>query len=206
MMYEHVDSELILRPTTERYRGFLDALESAGLSFNPEDQWLISGLPGQKRGDETFEPVYRLSHKDMDNRLVPILSKWRAQSERPTALIAIEDSYASHAIRLAQRMDIAVPNDLRIVGFDNLWGNSYPIAHFPTTTPDYTRAGEMLGEMAIDYATGKLPVKSTYIYVLPEPVWHAPSYESEHEFELDTGLYANKDTRGKAGDAHRNYR
>ncbi len=182
MDYDHVDDEMLISPVKERYRGFLDALDSAGIRFDPKDTWRISGLPSNRHGNDIWEPAYRRSHKDMENYLTPILANWREQHEHPTALIAIEDSYTCHAIRLARKLGIAVPGELCVAGFDNRPTDDSPFAHFPTTTPDAIRAAQIATEMAISYAKGELPI--AYAYVLPATIRQGLYNEFESKTDL----------------------
>jgi DNA-binding LacI/PurR family transcriptional regulator len=75
---------------------------------------------------------------------------------------------AVQTIVLAQEMGFAVPEQLRVVGFDDL-----PVAQmfrpeFPTTAPDFRRAGELAAELAIRLMRGeKLP---SLVYMLPVPI------------------------------------
>lgn len=136
--------------TRERYRGYLDALQHASAPVYEEDHWIMSGkLPGD----------------DMADAVYPFLRQWCGSRSRPSALIALEDYAAMRTIQVAQSLEIRVPDELTVVGFDNL-----AIAHgfsppFPTSGPDFCRAGEVAARLCLQWLRGSLgePV----IYMLP---------------------------------------
>lgn len=136
--------------TRERYRGYLDALQHAGAPVYEEDHWVMSGkLPG----DDMADVVY------------PFLRRWYGSNSRPSALIALEDFAAMRTIQVAQSLGVRVPNELTVVGFDDLAiarGFSPP---FPTSDPDFRRAGEVAARLCLQWLMGSLvePV----IYMLP---------------------------------------
>jgi GntR family transcriptional regulator of arabinose operon len=136
--------------TRERYRGYLDALRHAGISPDPEDHWVMrSHLPGE----------------DMIEEVEPFLRRWQQMDSRPSAVIAIEDFCAIHTIQLAKHLGIRVPEELTVVGFDNLSvaRNFHPA--FPTSDPDFRRAGEIAARLALQLARGTL--SEPVIYMLP---------------------------------------
>ncbi len=136
--------------TRERYRGYLDALQHAQAPVYEEDHWIMTGkMPGD----------------DMANTVLPFLQRWRESHERPTALIALEDFAAMRTIQVAQALNIRIPEDLTVVGFDNLTtarGFSPP---FPTSDPDFRRAGEVAARLCLQWLRGVL--SEPVIYMLP---------------------------------------
>jgi DNA-binding LacI/PurR family transcriptional regulator len=95
--------------TEERLAGFRDALEAAGLPFEPE-----------------LCPVVDY-HPDPAQRSVRELLR----RHHPTALIASEGSITLGSFRAAQELGMAIPDELSLIGFDQLdWGTA--------TTPPIT--------------------------------------------------------------------
>jgi DNA-binding LacI/PurR family transcriptional regulator len=134
----------------ERNRGYLDALRFARKSCRPEDRWSVPDLGLLSEEVRTW------------------LTAWRAQPERPTALIAVEDRVAIQIIQQAQELGIRVPEELCVTGFDNLAvGRSFS-PPFPTTEPDFRRAGEIATRLAIQQMRGERMEPS--IYMLPVPI------------------------------------
>lgn len=140
--------------TRERYRGYVDALKTAGIAPLPEDRWVI--------WDKHF------AVDDVRAEIHDFLGKWLRAPEKPTAVIAIEDAIAVQTILIAQELGIQVPSQMCVAGFDDL-----PVAHmfrpaFPTTAPDFQRAGEIAAELAVRLMRGeRLP---TLVYMLPVPI------------------------------------
>lgn len=150
MDMEAGEEQLMHYSTRERYRGYLDALHHAGIPVHSEDRWIIRG---RTPGEDMFEEV------------MPFLHEWKRQESRPTAVIAIEDFCAMRTIEAARTLGIRVPEELTVVGFDNLTiarGFSPP---FPTSDPDFRRAGEIAGRLAIQQIRGNLT--EPLIYMLP---------------------------------------
>ncbi len=83
----------------ERERAYLDTMKKHGLKVNPE--W-------SKVGTYTFESGL--------NCAVGILSN----PHRPTAIFASNDEMAASVITIANKFDIRIPEELSVVGFDDL--------------------------------------------------------------------------------------
>jgi len=151
--------------TSQRYKGYCDALRDAGIEYNPEDYWLsiADRIDYPKRED-----------------ILPFLHRWIGQSEKPTAVISLEDTTAINLITLAQGMGISVPDDLTVVGFDNLNAAKFFHPSFPTSNPSFYRAGELAAQLAIDQANGEQI--EPRIYVLECPIklrhWELPELVS----------------------------
>lgn len=86
----------------ERYYGFLRAMDQHGLQPKPEDICQISTNEG---GEAVYEVLkqYFESHPDC-----------------PTAFFADNDIIASYALKVCKHLRIRVPEDLSIIGFDNI--------------------------------------------------------------------------------------
>ena len=148
MDMEAGEEQLMHYSTRERYRGYLDALHHAGVAVYPEDHWIVRGrLPGE----------------DMFEEVMAFLQEWKHSAERPTAVIAIEDLCAMRTITAAQLLHIGVPEELIVVGFDNLTiaRSFYP--PFPTSDPDFRRAGEIAARLAIRQVRGSLTEPVIYM-------------------------------------------
>ena len=63
-------------------------------------------------------PIYEC-HNQENNGYTAALSLLK-QNPRPTAILAMSDILAFGALRTAQQMDLKVPEDLSIVGFDDI--------------------------------------------------------------------------------------
>lgn len=140
--------------TRERYRGYVDALRMAGVTPDPSDHWVI------------WDKHFALDDLRPDIEL--FLRQWLTTSHPPTAIIAIEDAIAMQIVVMAQDLGIRVPEQLSVVGFDDLPAARLFRPTFPTTAPDFQRAGELAAELALRLLRGeRLP---SLVYLLPAPV------------------------------------
>jgi LacI family transcriptional regulator len=85
----------------ERTQGYRQALEEAGLPVQPE--FILDG-------DFTRATASRLTHQ-----LFTLPA-----SRRPTAIFAANDQAAYGVIAAAEEVDLEIPNDMALVGFDDL--------------------------------------------------------------------------------------
>jgi LacI family transcriptional regulator len=84
--------------TTQRYEGFVAALESVGLQ---------APAKRVKQGQYTFRSGFKAA------------AQLLRSEDRPTAIFASNDDMAAGALAAAHRMKLEVPRDLSIVGFDD---------------------------------------------------------------------------------------
>ncbi|AFZ30953.1 transcriptional regulator, LacI family [Gloeocapsa sp. PCC 7428] len=85
--------------TKLRLQGYRDALEEAGIDFSQV-------------------PIYECRNDENHAREVAMTLLQR--HPRPTAILAMSDILAFGALRTAQQMSLKVPEDLSIVGFDDI--------------------------------------------------------------------------------------
>src|SRR5215510_1246730 len=104
----------------DRLQPYRTSLESAGISVD-EDLIMECG--------PTIEDGYQAA-----KRLLEIPS-------RPTAVIAINDLLAMGALRAAGDLKLHVPNDLSLVGYDNIPMSSYLVPRLTTVTKDAHKLG-----------------------------------------------------------------
>lgn len=100
---------------TSKFQGFRAALTNQNHKFNPE----------------YHHPVHGHSSRD---GYVAMAELWE-QGSRPTAVFATCDTVAIGVLRWCHEMGMDVPNEMAIVGFDNIELASN--AHIPLTTIDY---------------------------------------------------------------------
>ena len=153
-------NDLLNKSDWDRYKGYVDAFRRAGIQYNEEDIWSL----GISRS------VYKGSNEHALSVIKDKLSEFTTNGNHATAVLALEDTFAMHTIKIARELGIDVHGQLRVVGFDN-----QPMAHlfspaFPTTNPDFNEASKMAAEMAIDLATGELAGSAIYVNKLPLPI------------------------------------
>lgn len=157
-----LDEPLMHFSTRERRRGFEDTLRTA--AGNGSCQGRIWTLRDPRVG------------RDMSESYLLFLDELDAGEHPVTAVIALEDLQAAGFIEAARARGIRVPEDLRVVGFDNLAATSHFRPFFPTTLPDFRRAGELAATLAFQYAEGAL--KDPVVYMLPVPIlWRGGKWE-----------------------------
>jgi DNA-binding LacI/PurR family transcriptional regulator len=112
-------------PGLRRWRAFKKAMDEAGLPIEPSFV---------QHGDFSSESGYA----SMQTLL--------AQPERPTAVFACNDRMAMGAIGAAQDMNVRVPDDVAVMGFDNFRRRRSsalisPLSHStPRTAPAHSRS------------------------------------------------------------------
>jgi DNA-binding LacI/PurR family transcriptional regulator len=85
---------------TERFQGYAEALEAAGIAFRA-DLVLIG------------------HHREADGRRAATNLLTRPESERPTALFVGNNEMTIGAVLAARDLNLRIPDDLSIVGFDD---------------------------------------------------------------------------------------
>jgi len=86
--------------TYERYLGYKDALEEAGIAF--DEDFVYSGTVSQEYGKELGIKIANMN-------------------KRPTAIFSTADIIAFGLINGLKKSNLVVPNDISIIGFDDTW-------------------------------------------------------------------------------------
>ncbi|WP_157831288.1 substrate-binding domain-containing protein, partial [Pseudomonas sp. 43NM1] len=130
--------------TRERVAGYQDALRDAGLTCDPE--LICHGDFSLQAGDDGAAAMLRLP-------------------ERPTALFCENDEMAIGALKQIKQQGLRVPEDVSLVGFDDI-----PFAAYcdpPLTT--ITQPAEVFGQKAVEMLIAlieKQPIAQRHV-VLP---------------------------------------
>ena len=93
-----------LESSTRRLKGYCDALERAGLPI--EENLIASGDYTTETGGKCAQELLSLDHP-------------------PTAIFASNDQTAMGVYQVAQKMGLRIPEDLSVVGFDNIMESKY---------------------------------------------------------------------------------
>jgi DNA-binding LacI/PurR family transcriptional regulator len=126
--------------TRARHRAFIAAMGKCGLSIH--DEWIVEGDLHMNGGHEAMETLL-------------------ATKPPPTAILSTNDLMAIGALRAAHQRGVVVPDELSIIGFDNL-----PVCEIvtpPLTSVDIPRreiashAFRMLLKVVEKAHKGKLP-------------------------------------------------
>lgn len=95
-----INGPLSFKFARERRDGYLSALESAGLSV--PSGWVVN-LP-----EIDFDMAFSAICQILNNETIP------------NAFFTVSDVYAAAVIRSARRYSLNVPNDIMVIGFDNI--------------------------------------------------------------------------------------
>jgi LacI family transcriptional regulator len=114
--------------------GYKDGLQQANLPFDSE---LV------QIGDFTQEIAYTCAQKLL------------ALSNRPTAIFAANDKSAVGVIEAAQNAGLHIPNDLSVIGFDNILEAPYIHGGLTTVDQSIEQMGYIAVEMLIDLIQNK---------------------------------------------------
>lgn len=114
----------------QRYLGYVDALRRAGL---PVDNALVA----------------HVTEMGFDSSLA-VARQMLLANERPDAILATSDMYASAVVKTANSEGIRIPDDLSLIGFDNTYISQ--MSHPSVTAVNMPRfqLGYMAGEVLAD--------------------------------------------------------
>jgi len=118
---------------TERFEGYREALDTAGIPFLPELVVHGDGKPPE-------------AMKAMDTLL--------ALPERPTAVCCYNDMSALGAMRSIRLKGLRVPEDISVVGFDDLFLASYTQPPLTTVRQPMRRMGQLAMESLFKLMSG----------------------------------------------------
>ena len=123
-----------------RHAGFLQALEEAGIAARPE--WIVQGDFEPESGYQAMQQILQ-------------------QKQRPTAIFCGGDIMAMGAICAADEMGLRVPQDISVIGYDNVRNARYFTPALTTVHQPKAQLGEKALEMLLDRITSKREVSQT---------------------------------------------
>jgi len=138
---------LQLLPIAERVRGYRQALQDAGCT--PLEPWLVGS-----RGQELGTGYALRTYADASSQDIRQIVRYLEGPQRPTALFAMNDLMAMQALKAAHLVGLRVPDDLSLVGFDDL--NMVRHLEVPLTTvaQDTFTMGRRAAELLIERIEG----------------------------------------------------
>lgn len=123
-------------PSPRRWRGFQRALEAAGIPSEPD--FLMQGDWSMESGRHAVEKLLKL------DRL-------------PTAIFALNDLMAIGAMLTLQDAGLSVPDDVAIMGFDNMRESAMVRPNLTTIAQYPSEIGQKLAEALFDRIEGRGP-------------------------------------------------
>ncbi|HSJ57731.1 MAG TPA: LacI family DNA-binding transcriptional regulator [Anaerolineae bacterium] len=133
-----------LQSAQQRLQGYKDAVHAAGLPLDPD--LITVGDFSPETGRECARHLLLLAR-------------------RPTAILAANDQSAFGAMEAARALGLRVPQDLSVVGFDNIPEAGYCDPGLTTVDQFVDRMGTVAAEMVIDLVQGE-PLDSS-LYTMP---------------------------------------
>jgi LacI family transcriptional regulator len=119
-----------------RFIGYKDGLEMAGIPFDPE---LVLG------GDYSREGGRAAALQLLD------------RPERPTAIFAANDQSAFGVMDIAQELGIRIPQDLSLVGFDNIPEAAQVTPKLTTVDQSVREMGTLATRLLLGILRGEIP-------------------------------------------------
>jgi len=129
----------------ERFKGFCHAMEESGVSVT-SDNYIISTPANDQNKD--------IAHDEILNQLL-------SRKEPVTAVLTINDYVAYELLQAASRKGVGVPDDLSIIGYDNLPFIEQMKLPLMTVSQDLFTIGERAAQVLIDRIEGRNSVSVT---------------------------------------------
>lgn len=138
-----LNGPLNFRYALERRRGFVSAMENAGLSV--PNNWIVQ-LP-----KINFDMAYASACQLLDADVIP------------NAFFAISDILAAAAIRAAKQFQLRVPEDISVIGFDNIDISMMTTPSITTVSQPCFQIGYAACDMLIDLISNPSTVSKTIL-------------------------------------------
>lgn len=126
----------------ERLSGYKQALHRSDIPIREE---LIVGVQLQTSED------------DLDDAATATIERLMANPNPPTAIFAINDDIALHAMIALKRLGLCVPEDVSIMGFDDLLRSIPGVERVSTAHQRFDRVGECAAELLVERLEGTAP-------------------------------------------------
>ena len=145
----------------DRLEGYRNALAKSGIVYNP-DYVLKADVNSNPGGGDRFEPD---RHCGLVN-----MKKLLSLNDRPTAVFAGNDYQAIGAMQAIKESGLRVPEDIAVVGFDDLKFSSLLEVPLTTIRQPKHEIGLRAFELLFDKITGKTIDESRHIILETELV------------------------------------
>ena len=137
-----------LLPIAERFRAYQAALLES--DHQPLQPWLV-GEANQELSSTSALHAYCDPLNLITNQIV---NYFKTSAERPTAIFAMNDSMALLGLKAASIAGLRVPDDVSIVGFDDIDMAPYLETPLTTVAQDSFAIGKRAGEFLIERMEG----------------------------------------------------
>ncbi|MGF7452316.1 HTH-type transcriptional repressor PurR [Pasteurella bettyae] len=144
----YLSAELKKVTAKQRYQGFMKALSEANVTMNPD--WLFEG---------SFEPEDGYE----------CMNKLLAMENKPTAVFCCNDIMALGAISAIADKGLRVPDDISVIGYDNVHSSRFFAPPLTTIHQSKARLGERALKLLFERISNKEAKRET-IEIHPELV------------------------------------
>jgi len=131
-----------LWPTEEKIEIFFNALKENNMEIN--NDWIISGEYIVESGSESMKKILKTN-------------------KRPTAVLCTNDVLAIGAMNEANKQGLNVPNDISVLGFDDIFISKYFIPGLTTIRQDYVNLARIAVDKIINHINGNFVERVTII-------------------------------------------
>jgi GntR family transcriptional regulator, arabinose operon transcriptional repressor len=144
--------KLDIMTVAERYRAYQEALTNAGLT--PLSPWLVGQDGHELRGNTILSSSINHASPEFQEAMALALN-----APRPTAIVAVNDYLAILAMRVMKFMNIHVPSEISITGFDDI----ELAAHLEVPLTTAAQDAFMLGKRAAQLLIARLDGYAVHI-------------------------------------------
>ncbi len=137
--FAYIGGPLNNSESNERYKAFCDVLQQNNIPFI--DEWIITD------GNYSYDFAYLKAQ-----------SLFADKNNLPEAVVCINDESATACITIASQLNIRIPQDVKIVGFDNIDQSRFFYPSITTVNRSWGKLGERAMKEMIDiWNTKKTP-------------------------------------------------
>ena len=139
-----------LHPINERHRGYAAALETRGMpAFTP---WKISP-PARHEFHET--DIYSLVGEGSQQVFAQVEALINGGGAKPSAIVCINDILAIITISALEEIGYRIPDDVSVVGFDDISMASYLGVPLTTVSQNAWEMGRVASQLLLDRLEGR---------------------------------------------------
>ena len=139
-----------LQPIDDRHRAYVCAITDHGL--RPYSPWKINS-PNRPEFHET--DIYHLIGQQRQDYVDQVVLRMNAIDPKPTAIVCINDILAIVTISALQSIGVRVPDDVSVVGFDDISMGSYIDVPLTTASQNAYELGRVASRMIIERLGGR---------------------------------------------------
>lgn len=134
-----------LFPVDERQRGYEETLIAHGLPVYPP---IMLNSPHEHVFHET--DIHDLLENSSQELITQVMTLLNNVTPQPTAIACVNDALAILTVRAIQQMGLRVPEDISVVGFDDIDLAAYMHIPLTTTRQDAHEIGRLAAQLLID--------------------------------------------------------